>query len=143
MPDKLPKITADEHLGRGYVQIPITVLLSDISPGAKVAYAGLCYYWWKNHPYPGHEQASIDWSIPRRSLERYLHELQAVGFIHCRRQGQGWPNHYHLPQPRLAILADQDVQFRQNGGTPHVNLAEPGRQSGGSISLDEKPRRTA
>ena len=132
MSDKIAAITADDHLARGFVQIPITVLLADISPGAKVAYAGLCYYWWKGQPYPGHEQASIDWCIPRRSLERYLHELTVHELVLCTRQGQGWPNHYHLPTPRLAILAEQDIQFRQIGETPPADMADAARQIGAS-----------
>lgn len=107
-PSEFEGITCDgEILRDGFIQLPTKILLDDrLSPGAKVSYCILRWYSFKCQRYPGHEQASIDFGIPERSLRRYLGELIAIGHVRRLRHGRGHPNSYHLPQPQLLPYDD-------------------------------------
>ena len=106
----------DGLLAAGFVQIPVLVLQDPIlGAGAKLTYGLLLWYAWKTGEYPGHLQAAEDFGIARRSLCRYLTELEQRGLLVAHRGGLGKPNSYTLPDPR-AILALQGCQ----NGIPSV-----------------------
>lgn len=105
--DEFDGVTCDgDLLEAGFIQVPIKILIDDrISPGAKLAYAALLYYNFRNRPYPGHRDCALDFSIPERSLKRYLRELVSAGHLQVLRRGRGQPNSYHLPQLQLELAA--------------------------------------
>lgn len=117
-PDAFEGITCDgELLHGGFLQVPLKILLNPrLSPGAKLAYQVLLFYAWKKRAYPGHAAAAEGFSLPQRSLERYLSELIADGQVQATRHGRGQPNCYHLPQPTLD-LSDWDPKAVEAGRT--------------------------
>jgi hypothetical protein len=82
----------------GFTQVPNTVLeSSDISPGAKLAYAMLLKCAWQNDfCFPGQDRLAKDMGVSLRSTNSYIQELEKKAFINITRRGQGRPNLYEL-----------------------------------------------
>jgi hypothetical protein len=89
---------ADLLSAKGFTQVPNHVLESkEISPGAKLAYAMLLKYAWQNdYCFPGQDRLARDMGTGKRSVVRYVQELEDVAYIKIRRRGQGKPNVYEL-----------------------------------------------
>ncbi len=89
---------ADLLSSRGFTQVPNYVLESaKVSPGAKLAYAMLLKYAWQNnYCFPGQERLAKDMGSGKRSVVRYMQELEDEGFVKIKRRGQGKPNIYEL-----------------------------------------------
>ena len=89
---------ADALSTRGFTQVPNHVLESTkVSPGAKLAYAMLLKYAWQNsYAYPGQDRLARDMGAGKRSIVRYMQELQKENFLRIKRRGQGKPNIYEL-----------------------------------------------
>ena len=89
---------ADALTSKGYTQVPNHVLESDkISPGAKLTYAMLLKYAWQNDfCFPGQERLGKDMGSGKRSVVRYIAELEKHSFITIRRRGQGKTNIYEV-----------------------------------------------
>src|SRR5205807_2612190 len=89
---------ADVLTAKGFTQVPNHVLVSSqLSPGAKLAYAMLLKYAWQNDRcFPGQERLAKDMGVTDRSVRTYLQELQARGFILIKQRGLGKPNLYEL-----------------------------------------------
>ena len=100
------KITvADEVLDAGFAQLPRLLLrYSDISLGAKVAYAMLLWYHYSQRSYPGHTQMADDCNTSERSIRRHRRELVDARLVEVTQPGLGETNSYHLP--RLADRLD-------------------------------------
>lgn len=115
----------DGLLAAGFVQVPVLVLQdSNLGAGAKLTYGLLLWYAWKTGEYPGHLRAAEDFGIARRSLCRYLTELEQRGLLIAHRGYLGKPNSYILPDPR-AILALQGCQNETPSVPnrhPHLNV---------------------
>lgn len=89
---------ADLLSQKGFTQVPNYVLESKkVSPGAKLAYAMLLKYAWQNDfCFPGQERLAEDMGVGKRSVVRFISELEKESFIEIKRQGQGRPNLYTL-----------------------------------------------
>ncbi len=87
---------ADALTSKGFTQVPNHVLESDqISPGAKLTYAMLLKYAWQNDfCFPGQERLAKDMGAGKRSVVRYVAELEQGDFITIKRRGQGKTNIY-------------------------------------------------
>jgi Helix-turn-helix domain len=88
----------DPVAAAGFTQVPNIILKStDLSVGAKLTYAMLLSYAWQNDScFPGQETLAADMGSGRRSLVRYIDELEREGFVSIKRQGLGKVNIYTL-----------------------------------------------
>ncbi len=108
-------IIEDESLREGFTQIPNALLRrSDVTAGAKVTFmALLSYAWQKDSCFPGQETLAHDIGAGKRSVIRYLQELQEAGLLEIKRRGLGLTNVYVLKKmvgaSRSANLALQEV----------------------------------
>ena len=91
-------VNADPVTRHGFTQVPNVILKSDaISPGAKLTYSMLLYYAWQNnYCFPGQERLAKDMGAGKRSVIRFMAELERVGFIAVKRRGLGQTNLYQL-----------------------------------------------
>jgi hypothetical protein len=91
-------VGADPATRYGFTQVPNFILKSDaISPGAKLAYAMLLHYAWQNNfCFPGQERLADDMGAGKRSVIRFMAELERAGFIAVKRRGLGQTNLYQL-----------------------------------------------
>ena len=82
----------------GFTQVPNHILRStDLSVGAKLTYAMLLSYAWQNDfCFPGQEKLAVDMGSGKRSVVRYIDELERAGIISIKRQGLGMSNVYTL-----------------------------------------------
>ncbi len=91
-------VGADPVTRHGFTQVPNVILKSDaISPGAKLAYSMLLHYAWQNnYCFPGQERLAKDMGAGKRSVIRFMAELERAGFIVVQRRGLGQTNLYKL-----------------------------------------------
>ena len=91
-------VGADPATRFGFTQVPNFILKSgDISPGGKLAYAMLLHYAWQNnYCFPGQERLAKDMGAGKRSVIRFMAELERAGFIAVTRRGLGKTNLYQL-----------------------------------------------
>lgn len=84
----------------GFTQVPNYILRSkDLSVGAKLTYAMLLSYAWQNDfCFPGQETLAEDMGAGKRSVVRYIEELERAKCVSIKRQGLGKPNVYTLHQ---------------------------------------------
>lgn len=89
---------ADIATQRGWTGVPNFILESNkISVGAKLTYAMLLKYAREmDECFPGQERLSEDMGSGKRSVVRYISELEGVGLISIARRGQGRPNIYTI-----------------------------------------------
>ncbi len=89
---------ADALSLNGFTQIPNRVLKPDkLSPGAKLTYAILLSYAWDNeYCFPGQETLAKEMGSGRRSVVRYIKELEEAKFLKIKKLGQGRVNLYEL-----------------------------------------------
>lgn len=95
-------VGGDAFTEKGFTQVPNAILRSKkISPGAKLAYAGLISYAWnKDNCFPGQDRLGEDIGVTRQTVNEYIKELSKKGFIKVERRGQGRSNIYELLVPR-------------------------------------------
>ncbi len=91
-------IGADPVTRHGFTQVPNFILTkSDISVGAKLAYAMLLKYAWNNDAcFPGQATLATDMGSGERSVRRYLEELEEAGLLEITQRGLGKTNLYRL-----------------------------------------------
>src|ERR1700674_4266756 len=91
-------VGADPVTRHGFTQVPNFILKSEgISPGAKLAYAMLLHYAWQNdYCFPGQERLAADMGSGKRSVIRFMAELEKASFIAVKRRGLGQTNLYQL-----------------------------------------------
>jgi len=91
-------VGADPVTRHGFTQVPNFILKSDaISPGAKLAYSMLLHYAWQNdYCFPGQERLAKDMGSGKRSVIRFMAELERASFIEVKRRGLGQTNLYQL-----------------------------------------------
>jgi hypothetical protein len=84
--------------GGGFTQVPNFILVSGrISVGAKLTYAMLLKYAWQNdHCFPGQEKLADDLGAAKRSVVRWIKELEEADFLKVNRRGLGRSNLYEL-----------------------------------------------
>lgn len=102
-------IGADLATRHGFTQVPNFILTkSDISVGAKLAYAMLLKYAWGDDAcFPGQTKLAQDMGSGERSVRRYLEELEKAALLEIVQRGLGKTNLYRLfltvqkkPSPR-------------------------------------------
>ena len=115
---------ADIATQRGWTGVPNFILESNkISVGAKLVYAMLLKYAREmDKCFPGQERLAKDMGSGKRSVVRYISELESVGLISINRRGQGRPNLYTIylkasfwkkgKQSRSAKMAFLEVPFQ-------------------------------
>ena len=89
---------ADAFTEKGFTQVPNAILRSKkLSMGAKLTYAALISYAWSNDfCFPGQDTLAEDMGSGRRSVVRYIDELEKRELIAIKRQGLGKVNIYTL-----------------------------------------------
>lgn len=82
----------------GFTQIPNFIINNkNLSASAKIVYAKLLSYAWNNnYVYPGQETMAEETGIGKRSVVRFIAELENLGFLEVQRRGQGLTNRYVL-----------------------------------------------
>ena len=91
-------VGADPVTLHGFTQVPNVILTNkDLSVGAKLAYAMLLHYAWQNNfCFPGQERLATDIGAGKRSVIRFMAELERAGFVAVKRRGLGQTNLYQL-----------------------------------------------
>jgi hypothetical protein len=91
-------VGADLATRHGFTQVPNFILTkSDISVGAKLAYAMLLKYAWGDDAcFPGQTKLAQDMGSGERSVRRYLEELEKVQLLEIKQRGLGKTNLYRL-----------------------------------------------
>lgn len=122
-------IVDNELLASGFVQVPVVVMRDpDLSAGAKLAYGALLWYHWRGKGYPGQDAMGEDFGMGRRSVIRYMGELETKGYVVVTRPRLGKRNTYTLP----------DLSSECQPGTrTSANLALPKCQSGTSLVVEQ------
>ena len=89
---------ADIATQRGWTGVPNFILESkEISVGAKLTYAMLLKYAReRDQCFPGQHRLAQDMGNGKRSIVRYIAELERVGLVTVKRKGQGRPNLYTI-----------------------------------------------
>jgi Helix-turn-helix domain len=82
----------------GFTQIPNFIINNkNLSASAKLVYAKLLSYAWNNnYVYPGQETMAEETGIGKRSIVRFIAELENLGFLEVQRRGLGLTNRYIL-----------------------------------------------
>src|ERR1700685_1474637 len=91
-------VGADLATRHGFTQVPNFILTkSDISVGAKLAYAMLLKYAWGDDAcFPGQTKLAQDMGSGERSVRRYLEKLEKAGLVEIVQRGLGKTNLYRL-----------------------------------------------
>ncbi len=91
-------VGADLVTRHGFTQVPNFILTkSDISVGAKLAYAMLLKYAWDNDAcFPGQLTLAQDMGAAERSVRTYLKELEKIELLEIKQRGLGKTNLYRL-----------------------------------------------
>jgi len=91
-------VGADLATRHGFTQVPNFILTkSDISVGAKLAYAMLLKYAWDNDAcFPGQLALAKDMGAAERSVRTYLKELETAALLEIKQRGLGKTNLYRL-----------------------------------------------
>ena len=87
---------ADAATRYGWTGVPNFILESKkLSVGAKLVYAMLLKYAREEDEcFPGQERLAVDMGCARRSVIRYIAELEKTGLLDVKRLGQGKSNRY-------------------------------------------------
>src|SRR3984893_13545608 len=82
-------VGADPITRHGFTQVPNFILTkSDISVGAKLAYAMLLKYAWADDAcFPGQATLATDMGSGERSVRRYLEELEKAALLEIVQRG--------------------------------------------------------
>lgn len=91
-------VGADNATRFGFTQVPNFLLKApNLSAGAKLTYAMLLHYAWaNNYCFPGQDRLAEDMGAGKRSVIRFLQELEKANFIAVTRRGLGKSNLYQL-----------------------------------------------
>ncbi len=107
-------------LRKGFTSVPNYILSNPaVSFGARLTYSLLLSYAWRQDScFPGQGKLSAELGVNKRSVVRYLQELEDLGFIKAKRRGLGQTNVYHI------LDVDPDKIFNQarsdNTSSPEV-----------------------
>ncbi len=106
-------VGADPITLHGFTQVPNVILTNKgLSVGAKLAYAMLLHYAWQNNfCFPGQERLATDIGAGKRSVIRFMAELERAGFVAVKRRGLGQTNLYQL-------FLRVEKPKNKRGGTP-------------------------
>jgi hypothetical protein len=101
----------DPVSSQGFTQVPNVIIKEkNLSVGAKLTYAILLSYAWHNNlVFPGQESMAEEFHIGKRSIVRFLAELEHVGYLEIERRGQGLTNRYILRHTVKVVKSDAEV----------------------------------
>ncbi|MDQ5854113.1 MAG: helix-turn-helix domain-containing protein [Chloroflexota bacterium] len=124
----------DETLRQGFTQIPNALLQrTDLTPGAKLAYmALLSFAWQEDSCFPGQERLAKAIGMSKRSIDRYIKELETANLVSHVQRGLNQTNLYTLHRfdtagiakvatPELPTLQDKN---RQSGNLKNTQLKD-------------------
>lgn len=121
----------DETLRRGFTQIPNALLQrKDLSPGAKLTYmALLSFAWQEDHCYPGQERLADAIGMSKRSIDRFIKELEEAHLVSHKQRGLNQTNYYTLHRFDLSGIAkmtrpELPTSARQNAPTSQGNKTQ-------------------
>lgn len=143
----------DETLRQGFTQIPNALLQrTDLSPGAKLTYMALLSFAWQDdHCFPGQERLATAIGMSKRSIDRFIKELEDVKLVSHKQRGLNQTNIYtlhrfdtagiaKLARPELPRTASQDVPAWQRKKTqkktPAVKTQEEYAASAAAVGTD-------
>jgi hypothetical protein len=106
-------VGADLATRHGFTQVPNFILTnSNISVGAKLAYAMLLKYAWNNDAcFPGQVKLADDMGATDRSVRTYLKELETAELLEIKQRGLGKTNLYRL---HLTVKPKSATQSRRS-----------------------------
>jgi len=110
-------VGADPATQFGFTQVPNFILTkSDISVGAKLAYAMLLKYaWYDDGCFPGQAKLAHNMGAGERSVRTYLKELEAAELLQITQRGLGKTNLYRLHVTvKKSIPPPQTGKFRRS-----------------------------
>lgn len=111
-------IGADPATQFGFTQVPNFILTNtNISVGAKLAYAMLLKYaWYDDGCFPGQAKLAHDMGAGERSVRRYLQELEATDLLEIIQRGLMKTNLY-----KLHIRVKKDYRRSDRPNLPVMN----------------------
>lgn len=125
----------DETLRKGFTQIPNALLQrTDLSPGAKLTYMALLSYAWQgDRCYPGQAALAKAIGMSKRSIDRFIKELEETRLVSHRQRGLNQTNIYTLHRfdiegiakmttPELPAESRQGMTHRRTKNTQLKNL---------------------
>lgn len=144
-------VIEDDLLREGFTQVPNLLLKrTDLSHGAKIAYAMLLAYAWGTEKcFPGQARLAADMGVERKAVIRYLQELKDKDFITVTRRGMGKTNVYTLPrladvpkmgQPDVPPMGQPDVRSMGQKEYPEKKTKNDEYLSNFEGSHDDGPR---
>jgi hypothetical protein len=106
-------VGADPVTRHGFTQVPNFILtMSNLSVGAKLAYAMLLKYAWDNDAcFPGQATLADDMGAAERSIRTYLKELETAELLEITQRGLGKTNLYRL---HLTVRSQRNKQSRRS-----------------------------
>ncbi len=98
MSDSNTVVVEDAALRAGFTMVPNRILRAPgLSAGAKLTYALLLSYAWQDGScFPGQERLAVDIGLSVRTVQTYIAELKAGGFIRVELRGMGQTAVYTL-----------------------------------------------
>jgi hypothetical protein len=98
----------------GFTAIPNRVLEnSEISLGARMAYAMLLKYAWQDgFCFPAQQRIATDLGVTDRSVRTFLNELRANHLVDWKHQGLNRPNIYYIERLPSRVVQPRDEAFR-------------------------------
>jgi len=122
-------------LRKGFTSVPNYILSNpSVSFGARLTYSLLLSYAWKVEScFPGQERLSRELGVNKRSVIRYLQDLEEKGFIKAKRRGMGQTNVYHI----LDVNPDEGHNSRSDK-LSHQEVTLVSHQEVTSVSLHNK-----
>ena len=140
-PSEQTIVVEDETLREGFTQIPNALLRrADITPGAKLTYmALLSYAWQKGSCFPGQDHLASDLGIGKRTVVRYLPELEEKRLLQIKRRGLGLTNIYVLPRFATSLPRPRPEAFHA-GTSRSANLAHQEMPKPSSLDVPKRRR---
>ena len=92
-----------------HVRLPLALVVSDLSYGAKAMYAVLASFAGVRGTFPGRGTIAARMNLDVKNCGKFLDELRATGWITAKRRGLGLPNLYYLhAEPGTAVEPVED-----------------------------------
>ena len=120
--------TLDPVTRGGFTQVPNFILKhSELSVGAKLAYAMFLSYAWHNDScFPGQDRLANDMGMSRPRVTQYISELSQAGFVSIERRGLGKTNIYTIHfQVNASNKSHQHPQNPQMLAGQHLEVGQP------------------
>jgi len=119
----------------GFTAVPNVVLRnSDLSIGAKMAYAMLLSYaWQEEQTFAAQRTMARDLGCAARSIRRWLNELKEQGFVDWEQRGFNRPNTYYIQKLPTAAEAKPCRTSHAPSGPDNISAPDRTAEGGGQI----------